>query len=156
MSKPCVTLGLTPSFGFGDRIGLATAGHVAAMHNAGAGIAPIFPQQSIREMTRTQRTPDAVMADAMNASVNWDGAIGADADHLKTPEDVDITVAAGFTFFTIDPSDHVDQKADDYDEATLRDRFSEAREHAPWYETYLGKAIQLDTGSQIDFDQQAC
>ena len=27
----CVTLGLAPSFGFGDRIGLATPGHVEAM-----------------------------------------------------------------------------------------------------------------------------
>ena len=40
---------------------------------------------------------------------------GADADHLKTPADVDRTAAAGFTFFTIDPSDHVDAQADDYD-----------------------------------------
>ena len=43
--------------------------------------------------------------------------IGADADHLKTPKDVDATAEAGFTFFTIDPSDHVDAHADDYDEA---------------------------------------
>ena len=53
MSKP-VTLGLAPSFGFGDRIGLATAGHVAAMKEAGDGIEPIYPQQSIREMTRNE------------------------------------------------------------------------------------------------------
>ena len=57
----CVTLGLAPSFGFGDRIGLATPGHVEAMKRSGSGIAPIFPQQSIREMTRTGRTPGQVM-----------------------------------------------------------------------------------------------
>ena len=60
------TLGLSPSFGFGDRIGLATPGHVRAMLKAGNGIEPIFPQQSIREMTRTQRTPEGVMGDAMD------------------------------------------------------------------------------------------
>ncbi|HIA61993.1 MAG TPA: hypothetical protein EYN93_03710, partial [Planctomycetaceae bacterium] len=54
-------LGLEPSFGFGDRTGVATAGHVASMQRAGSGILPIFPQQSIREMARTSRTPADVM-----------------------------------------------------------------------------------------------
>ena len=111
-----VPLGLRPSFGFGDRLGLATPGHVAAMQRAGSGIAPIYPQQSIREMTRTNRSPEAVMADAVEAAAEagWTGDFGADADHLKTPADVDRTAAVGFTFFTIDPSDDVDAKADNY------------------------------------------
>ena len=90
-----VPLGLRPSFGFGDRLGLATAGHVAAMRCSGRGIAPIFPQQSIREMTRTRRTPGAVMDDAVGAlaKASWTGDFGADADHLKTPADVDATAA---------------------------------------------------------------
>ncbi|WP_166831193.1 tagaturonate epimerase family protein [Thalassoroseus pseudoceratinae] len=154
----CVTLGLAPSFGFGDRIGLATPGHVVAMQRSANGIEPIFPQQSIREMTRTQRTPQQVMDDALNGakSAGWEGRIGADADHLKTPEDVDVTAAVGFTFFTIDPSDDVDQKADDYDEATLREKFESARESAPWYESYLGKSIDLPSGSKVELDEQAC
>ena len=61
------TLGLAPSFGFGDRLGLATPGHVAAMRRAGAGIEPIFRQQSIREMARTGRNPVGVMRDAFAA-----------------------------------------------------------------------------------------
>ena len=56
-SAPCQTLGTEPSFGFGDRIGLATPGHVLAMQRSGHGILPIFPQQSIREMARTNRSP---------------------------------------------------------------------------------------------------
>src|SRR5437763_16915557 len=85
-AAPCVTLGLNPSFGFGDRIGLATPGHVEAMRRAGRGIEPIFPQQSIREMTRTRRTPQQVIDDAVRGArqAGWTGAIGADADHLKT------------------------------------------------------------------------
>ncbi|MFZ9091315.1 MAG: tagaturonate epimerase family protein, partial [Planctomycetaceae bacterium] len=55
-AQSCVLLGLKPSFGFGDRIGLATPGHVRAMLQDGAGIEAIFPQQSIREMARTNRT----------------------------------------------------------------------------------------------------
>src|SRR5439155_25657279 len=48
-AKP-VALGLAPSFGFGDRLGLATPGHAIALLNSGTGILPIFAQQSIREM----------------------------------------------------------------------------------------------------------
>ena len=154
----CVPLGLAPSFGFGDRIGSATPGHVEAMKRSDNGIEAIFPQQSIREMTRTQRTPQQVMDDALQgaADAGWTGRIGADADHLKTPEDVDVTAAVGFTFFTIDPSDDVDQQADDYDESTLRDKFATARDTADWYDTYLGKAISLSTGTAIELSEEAC
>ena len=158
MSDQCVALGLAPSFGFGDRIGLATPGHVEAMKRSANGIEPIFPQQSIREMTRTQRTAQQVMDDAMNGAraSGWEGRIGADADHLKTPEDVDVTAAVGFTFFTIDPSDDVDQSADDYDEATLREKFSTASETAPWYGSYLGQNVSLPSGASIEFSEEAC
>ncbi|WP_339748661.1 tagaturonate epimerase family protein [uncultured Rubinisphaera sp.] len=154
----CVTLGLAPSFGFGDRIGLATPGHVEAMKRAGGSIEPIFPQQSIREMTRTKRTATQVMSDAMNGAINagWTGRIGADADHLKTPEDVDVTAAAGFTFFTLDPSDEVDQKADDYSEAQVKEKFEQIKESTPWYDTYVGKSLQLSTGKNIDLTEEVC
>jgi hypothetical protein len=157
-SKKCVPLGLAPSFGFGDRIGLATPGHVEAMKRAGSGIEPIFPQQSIREMTRTNRTAQQVMDEAMEGafSAGWDGNVGADADHLKTEADVDVTVAAGFTFFTIDPSGEVDQKADDYDESTLREKFANAKNASPWYEDYLGKSVELPTGKTIQLHEEAC
>src|SRR4051794_27012026 len=109
---PPTILGLQASFGFGDRPGLGTAGHGAALKGAGGNIRPIFAQQSIREMTRTKRTPEQVMGDAMGAlgAAGFTGQHGADADHLKVPEDVDRTAAAGFTFFTIDPSDDVDPR----------------------------------------------
>ncbi len=154
----CVTLGLRPSFGFGDRIGLATPGHVAAMQRSGQGIEAIFPQQSIREMGRTNRTAERVMDDAISgaAAAGWKGDIGADADHLKTPADVDVTAAAGFTFFTIDPSDHVDQQADDYNENALREKFETIKDAAPWFKSYLGRNIRLQTGTSVVLDQQAC
>ena len=142
MQQPvCQTLGLSPSFGFGDRTGLATPGHVLAMQRDGGGIQPIFPQQSIREMSRTQRTAVQVMQEALAGAVSagWTGITGADADHLKTPADVDVTSAAGFTFFTIDPSGAVDQRADSYDENELHERFAAVRETAPWFDQYLGR-----------------
>lgn len=158
MTQTCTTLGLAPSFGFGDRTGLATPGHVAAMKRSGGGIAAIYPQQSIREMTRTGRTPQEVISDALRGAdqAGWTGPIGADADHLKVNQDVDVTAAVGFTFFTIDPSDDVDQQADDYDERSLREKFAATRADAPWYESYLGKSIKLSTGTTIDFDESSC
>ena len=153
-----VTLGLDPSFGFGDRIGLATPGHVQALRAAGAPIRPIFPQQSIREMERTGRTPAGVMADALAgmAQAGWDGPTGADADHLKTPEDVRVTTEAGFRFFTIDPSDAVDEHADRYDEAALRERYAAVREQVDWVPEYAGRTVTLPGGLTLDFTEEAC
>jgi hypothetical protein len=106
------SLSLTPSFGFGDRLGLATPGHIASVR--GTKFAPIFAQQSVRENARTGRTPQQVMEDAKRAveASKWDLPWGADADHLKTVEDLLPFVQAGYTFFTVDPGEHVDNMAD--------------------------------------------
>ena len=45
-------------------------------------------------------------------SVDWDAPWGADADHLKTLDDLPPFVDAGYTFFTIDPGAFVDNGAD--------------------------------------------
>ena len=106
------SLVLTPSFGFGDRLGLATPGHIAAVR--GTKFAPIFAQQSDRENARTGRTPQQVMDDARRAveAAQWDLPWGADADHLKTVDDLPPFVEAGYTFFTVDPGEYVDNAAD--------------------------------------------
>lgn len=113
------TLGLRASVGCGDRLGLATPGHVRAVRKH--TLAPVFAQQSIREMTRTGRSPQQVLDDAMWGvfQEGWRQGYGADADHLKTEEDADRCIAAGFTWFTIDPSAFVDNDADGADAATL-------------------------------------
>jgi hypothetical protein len=157
-APPFSTLSLSASFGFGDRIGLATPGHIEAMRRSGSGIAPIFAQQSIREMTRTRRTADQVVLDAVRGTSEsgWTGANGADADHLKTPADVDGTMAAGFTFFTIDPSGAVDAHADSYDEATLNTKFAALPGEVPWINAYLGQSVKLPTGTTVQLDVLAC
>ena len=129
-------LGLEPSFGFGDRLGLATPGHLDAVRAFGGPILPIFAQQSIREMERTQRRPREVMADAVAAlkAGTYTGKWGADADHLKTEENVNQTAGAGFVFFTIDPSDYVDQQADDYPADALNRAFRKVQREMTWVE----------------------
>jgi len=124
------TLGLRTSVGFGDRLGLATPGHVRALRSAEGGVAPIFAQQSIREMERAGRTPRDVMDDATWGvfAEGWQEGFGADADHLKTTEDVDACVVAGYTFFTFDPGEHVDDRADAIGGSALR----AAMQELPW------------------------
>ena len=124
------TLGLRRSFGFGDRLGLATPGHIRALRAVGGGFAPIFAQQSIREMERTGRDPVRVLSDATWGvfAEGWRDGYGADADHLKTTGDVDACVAAGYTFFTFDPGAYVDPSADAQPAGTL----GAALEALPW------------------------
>jgi len=105
------TLGLKKSAGCGDRLGLATPGHIRAIRSS--SMAPILAQQSIRENARTGRTPQQVMDEAMWGifQEGWRDGFGADADHLKNTADIDSCAAAGFTFYTIDPGEHVDNEA---------------------------------------------
>ena len=158
MSAPVpVCLGLQASFGFGDRIGMATPGHVAAMQQTGEQIAPIYAQQSIREMTRTGRSPEQVMQDALAGmqGAGEQAITGADADHLKTTEDVTRTVNAGFCFFTIDPSDHVDQGADDYNATQLREKFAAIAARIKWFDAYCGQTHAFGSVN-IEFSEEIC
>ncbi len=122
--------GLRTGVGLGDRLGLATPGHLRAVRAAGGHLAPFPAQQSIREMSRTDRTPQQVMDDAMWGvfAEGWRAGFGADADHLKTPEDIDRCLAAGYTFYTFDPGEHVDSAAEHIPLDALRARF----DNLPW------------------------
>lgn len=129
MTAP-VAVGLAPSFGFGDRLGLATPGHLAAVRAATAGIVPVFAQQSARELRRTGRSWHHVL-DAARAAVDlggWDGRYGADADHCKEVADVVAARECGYTMFTLDPSDHIG--ASGVSENEVEDAVREHRDEA--------------------------
>jgi len=106
-----VLIGLADSFGFGDRLGIANPAHIRSL--AGSHMRPVLAQQSIRELDRTQRSAEEVL-DAASWAVFQEGytqGFGADADHLKTPDDIDRYARAGFTMFTFDPSANVENEA---------------------------------------------
>jgi hypothetical protein len=160
MTTPQI-LGLKKSFGFGDRLGLATPGHYAAVRQF-PDFAPIFAQQSIREMTRTRRSPVDVMTAAQNAldKIGYQGLWGADADHLKTPEDVERVAAAGFCFFTIDPSAGVDNQADHLDETALRSSVAQLELEGlfndfSWRDYYLDRIFSVGHGIVLQFDEES-
>lgn len=147
-------LGLATSAGFGDRLGLATPGHARALGAVGAAaglVAPIFAQQSIREMTRARRSPAEVLDDATWGAfeAGWRGPLGADADHLKRIEDIDACVDAGFSFYTVDPGDHVDDDANEADEAGIERRLGAlpwealGTDRAGLEQAYVGRTVEL-------------
>ncbi|MDY0020359.1 MAG: tagaturonate epimerase family protein [Anaerolineae bacterium] len=153
-------LGLSLSAGCGDRLGLATPGHIRALRAVG-GIAPVLAQQSIRENARTGRTPQQVLDDAAWGvfQEGWREPWGADADHLKRVEDVELCVAAGYTFYTLDPGDHVDNAAHTDALAVLRDKLA----LLPWdrledtpadlQARYLGREFTAGSMS-LSFDEE--
>lgn len=153
------TLGLQKSFGFGDRLGLAGPGHIDALQKS--SFAGIIAQQSIREMTRTDRTATAVMQAAQDAIVaaNYNKPWGADADHLKTEDDVKVTAEAGFCFFTIDPSEFVVNEADTMDENALREGVAALIQsgvlEANWENAYLEKSFEIDAETDLAFDTES-
>jgi tagaturonate epimerase len=152
-----VPLGLETSEGSGDRLGMATPGHVRALKTVTAKpgarkILPIFAQQSMRENNRTRRTPEQVMSDATwgTFQAGWLGPVGADADHLKTTADIDLCAEAEYSFYTIDPGEYVDSAAD----TTLGAALMQKVEALPWndLETTLSDLLQQHSGITIPLE----
>jgi tagaturonate epimerase len=156
--------GLHTSAGFGDRLGLATPGHVRALKAVDAAIKPVFAQQSIREMGRCHRTPRNVLDDATWGAfqAGWTKPVGGDADHLEELGDIDNTVAAGFVFYTLDPKAEVDGEAEHADAAAIRlkvealDWASLESDLPTFTKSYVGQnldleheAVELDEGSVL-------
>lgn len=147
--------GLQTSAGMGDRLGLATPGHVRAVIATGGKVAPIFAQQSMREMARTGRIPQQVMDDATWGifAEGWQSGVGADADHLKTPDDIDACLAAGFTFFTIDPGEYVNNVAETSDLSALRQLAEQLPvDLQPRASGLTGKTFDVE-GLKLTFDE---
>jgi hypothetical protein len=156
-------LGLRTSAGFGDRLGLATPGHVRALRRVGGKIAPIFAQQSIREMGRTHRSPRQVTDDATWGifSSGWREPFGADADHLKSRADVEECLPVGYTFWTIDPGDEVDVEAETAPVQALSRKVADL----PWnvleddVESFrrrsVGAAFEVEELGRLEMDETA-
>jgi hypothetical protein len=110
-------------------------------------------------MNRTNRTPAEVMRAAQDAlaAAEFSGKWGADADHLKTEADVNATAAAGFCFFTIDPSAFVENKADRLDARQLEEAVAELVNEgvlpSDWTNLYLDKNFEVSENLTLTFDR---
>ena len=95
------------TIGLGDRLGLASCGHIRLLENY--DVFPVLAQQSIRELNLTGRTYDDVLAAAVWAVFRegYKKGYGADGDHLKTHDEVKYAIDCGFTMITLDCSEHI-------------------------------------------------
>jgi hypothetical protein len=154
--------------GLGDRLGLASPGHIEAVR--GRGIFPVLAQQSMRELKLTGRTYEEVIAAAAFAvfQEDWRGGWGADGDHLKTAEEIRYALLCGCTMITLDCSEQIDRQAEGLSGSALDSAYTalpeDVRQH---YETsyanrnfwhghiFIGaedvKAIALTYSRAIDY-----
>jgi hypothetical protein len=141
-----------PSFGFGDRIGMATPGHIRAVRDT--HVFPVLAQQSVRENARTGRTFAEVLADAVFGALQegYVGGFAADADHLKTIEDALEAAELGYTLFTCDPSDHV-VPAEELSEKELRRRFDALPQRKELEREYFGKTFEIKGLGRLWFSE---
>ncbi len=106
-AAPSAVLSKDRSVGTGDRLGIATPGHLKAFSRFDAS--PVLAQQSVRELTLTERSFEDVLDCASRAVFREDCRTGwgADGDHLKTPEEVEYALGCGYTMITLDCSNYI-------------------------------------------------
>ena len=117
--SPVVHKGKKVTIGLGDRLGLASPGHIRTVTDL--DVFPVLAQQSIRELNLTGRTYDDVISAAAWAvfQQGYKKGYGADGDHLKTAEEVKMALDIGMTMITLDCSDHIDYDAANEDAREL-------------------------------------
>lgn len=145
----------TATIGLGDRLGLASAGHIQTVK--GRNVKPVLAQQSIRELTLTNRT----MTDMLDAAAyavfqeGYEGGYGADGDHIKTEEDIQMALSLGVSMITLDCSDQIDNTVEGATVSELEKRFKELPQEVQtqYTEKYLNQTFEVD-GLSITFGQE--
>ena len=147
------TCGKRASFGSGDRLGTVTPAHIQAFKDR--DILPILAQQSVREMTRTERNWQSVLNDAIWGcfEAGYEGPFGADADHVKEIKDIQGAIDAGYTMFTIDPSDQVNGNVPNLTQGKLENLYNSILERKKLEKLYLGKTYTVN-GYRLQFTQE--
>lgn len=140
------------TIGCGDRLGLATPGHVRAVRRYAA--APVLAQQSVRELTLTHRDFPRVVADAsfLVFQEGYEAGYGADGDHLKSIRDIDTALDAGMPMITLDLTEVMDTEPAAWNEARVDAGFDALdaafKEHVRG--SYEGRQFELP-GCRIEF-----
>lgn len=137
------------TMGLGDRLGMASPGHIRAVR--GRGIFPVLAQQSMRELKLTGRTYEDVLAAAAFAvfQEDWREGWGADGDHLKTAEEIRYALACGYTMITLDCSAQINGAVQGMDKTAVAGAYAELPEDVRrHYEgAYAERHLNLDGAS---------
>jgi len=146
--------GLRPSFGTGDRLGIATPAHIQAFKDK--NLFPILAQQSVREMARTERNWQKVLDDATWGcfEAGYEGPFGADADHVKEIDDLKEAVDCGYTMFTLDPSDFIGKDISKLSHKEKHELYNQISERKDLENLYLNKTYFFDD-QKLTFDKNS-
>jgi hypothetical protein len=154
-TSPVSHHGHSITLGLGDRLGLASPGHIRLIKDK--QVFPVLAQQSIRELNLTGRTYEDVLSAASWAvfQEGYTSGFGADGDHLKTPDEVKMALDHGFTMITLDCSEHIDNGAAELSAQEADKRYSELpEEERKSLETkYLGKKFSVSDNLEISFEE---
>ncbi|MBS4200115.1 tagaturonate epimerase family protein [Bacillus sp. FJAT-49732] len=143
------------TMGLGDRLGLASPGHIEAIK--GRLVKPILAQQSIRELTLTNRTMND-MLDAAAFAVfqeGYEGGYGADGDHIKQESDIQMALELGISMLTLDCSDYIPTGIGAKSLEEVRSEFEKYPKDVQDYynERYLHQTFDVN-GVAISFDEE--
>jgi hypothetical protein len=146
--------GLKPSFGTGDRLGIATPAHLQAFQ--GKDIFPILAQQSVREMARTERNWQKVLNDTIWGcfETGYIGLFGADADHVKGIKELKEAADCGFTMFTLDPSDFISKDIEGLNEQELNQLYNKISKNKEIENLYLNEKYKVGE-QELTFDEES-
>ncbi len=150
-TAPSRVLSKERSIGVGDRLGLASPGHIRVFKEYDAY--PILAQQSMRELNLTKRTYREVL-DSATFAVFQEGykkGWGADGDHLKTAEEIGHALSLGYTMITLDCSEHMRNEFELMDAEEL-DRLYEKNEEIE--NEYIGRQIILAGGDTLTYEDE--
>jgi hypothetical protein len=143
----------TASIGLGDRLGIATPGHIAVVRESKA--LPVLAQQSVRELNLTGRTFKSVLDDVSWAvfQEGYQAGFAADADHLKQKTDIENALDLGYTMLTLDCTEYINDDLDQLSEAEIDELYQEVPEHLRngWEDTYLNKTFVLNSGYELEY-----
>ncbi|TFG09228.1 MAG: hypothetical protein EU539_00215 [Promethearchaeota archaeon] len=133
------------SFGCGDRLGLATPGHIRAAIQY--DVYPVLAQQSIRELNLTNRNYKQVTSDVAFSvfQEGYERGYGADGDHLKTIKDIDIALEAGMPMITLDLTNVLHPEVMNWNEEKVNEEFDkiEINEKKRILNTYADKEFNI-------------
>ena len=141
------------TLGLGDRLGLASVGHLRLLKDY--DVFPILAQQSIRELNLTGRDYYDVLDSASWAvfQEGYDLGFGADGDHLKTSEEVQMALDYGFTMITLDCSNHIDSSINEFTELEIEEDYLKIDKSTrdELEEKYLNKTFSIGDDTTITF-----
>ena len=139
------------TIGCGDRLGLATPGHLRAANKFDCY--PVLAQQSVRELTLTKRDFQSVARDVsfLVFQEGYERGYGSDGDHLKKMADIDLALEAGMPMITLDLTEVMHPDPASWSTAKIDSEFEKLDDSIaqPVLRMYAGKTFKLSSSTIV-------